>query len=57
MLNHMSLQTYYHTVFNMVQHHRYTLTELENLVPYELDIFVDFLAAFLKEQEMAQRNK
>ena len=39
----------------MVQHHKYSLTELESLMPYELDIYVELLATFLKELE--DRNK
>lgn len=57
MLNHTSLQVYYHTMFSLVQHHKYSLTELDNLAPYELDIYVELLAAFLKEQEAKNSNK
>lgn len=41
----------------MVQHHKYSLTELENLYPYERDIYVDLLKDYLKEeqQRLAQR--
>ena len=35
----------------MVQHHKYSLTELESLIPYELDIYVDMLATFIKQLE------
>lgn len=55
MLSHTSLSMYYETLFSMVQHHKYSLTELENLIPYELDIYVDMLASFLKELE--EKNK
>jgi hypothetical protein len=57
MLGHTSLAIYYQTMFSMVQHHKYTLTELDGLIPYELDIYIDMLAAFLKEQEARNRNK
>jgi hypothetical protein len=39
----------------MVQHHKYSLTELESLIPYELDIYVEMLAAFLEKLE--DKNK
>ncbi|CAB4143230.1 hypothetical protein UFOVP447_99 [uncultured Caudovirales phage] len=38
----------------MAQHHKYSITEIEDLIPYERDIYVDMLIAFLndkKEQE------
>lgn len=41
----------------MVQHHKYSLTELENLYPYERDVYVDMLKEYLKEeqQRLSQR--
>lgn len=57
MLSHTNLAVLYQTLFSMVQHHKYSLTELENMVPYELDIYVDMLAAFLKEQEARNKTK
>jgi hypothetical protein len=57
-LNHNSLQNYYTTVFALVQHHKYSITEINNLIPFERDIFVDMLASHLKEvEETKQRMK
>jgi hypothetical protein len=35
----------------MVQHHKYSLTELENLYPFERDLYVDMLKEHLKDQQ------
>jgi hypothetical protein len=35
----------------MVQHHNYSLTELENLYPYERDLYVDLLKNYLQEEQ------
>ena len=35
----------------MVQHHKYSITELETLIPYERDIYVAMLTAHLKEEK------
>lgn len=51
MLGHTSLAIYYKTMFSMVQFHKYSLTELESLLPYELDIYVEMLSDYIKEQE------
>ena len=51
MLGHTSLAVYYQTLFSMIQHHKYSLSEIEGMLPYELDIYVEMLAAFLEEQE------
>ena len=43
-----------------MQHHKYSLTELDNMVPYERDIYVTLLLQHLEEekakQEQAQRR-
>jgi hypothetical protein len=51
MLNHIDLSLYYQTVFGMIQHHKYSLTEIENMIPYEFDIYVHLLVDFIKNQE------
>jgi hypothetical protein len=33
-----------------MQHHKYSLTELENLIPWEKQIYVTMLHEFIKEQ-------
>lgn len=38
-----------------MQHHKYSLTELDNMIPFERDIYVTLLMQFLEEQE--ERNK
>jgi len=43
----------------MVQHHKWSLTELENLVPYERQIYVVLLQQWLKEENkrIDEQNK
>jgi hypothetical protein len=33
-----------------MQHHKYSLTELENMIPWERDIYVTLLIQFLEEE-------
>ena len=45
-----------------MQHHNYSLMDLENMLPWERDIYVDMLTDYLKEekrkaQERAQNRK
>ena len=35
----------------MMQHHKYSLTELENMLPWERQIYVDLLIKYLKEEK------
>tara|TARA_B100000029_G_C17281881_1_gene853717 strand:+ start:613 stop:771 length:159 start_codon:yes stop_codon:yes gene_type:complete len=48
--------------FAMVQHHKWSLTEVENMLPWERDIYVDKVITFVKEEnekikEQQRKNK
>ncbi len=34
----------------MMQHHKYSLNDLENMLPWERDIYVDLLQQHIKEE-------
>ena len=54
----MSLKHYFETFFAMMQHHNYSLTELENLIPWERDIYTRLLINHLeKEREDFEKAK
>ena len=46
-----------------MQHHKYSLTELENMMPWEREIYVGLLSEWVKEEnervekEKAKRKK
>ncbi len=48
---HDSLMNHYKTNFALMQHHKYSLTELENMMPWERDVYVNLLLAYLQEEE------
>ena len=33
-----------------MQHHNYSLTDLENMLPWEREIYVDMLISYIKEE-------
>jgi len=35
----------------MMQHHNYSLTELENMIPWEREIYIGLLINFLDEEK------
>ena len=45
------MKNYYETNFAMMQHHKYSLTELENMLPWERSIYVGLLINYLKEEK------
>ena len=48
---------YYQTNFALVQHHKYSLSELENMIPWEREVYVTMLKAYIEEELEKQRNK
>jgi hypothetical protein len=41
----------------MVQHHKYSISEVESLLPFERDIYVEMLMGHLKQLEEEQRQR
>ena len=42
----------------MMQHHKWSLTELENMIPWEREIYVGLLIEHVEEEnEKAAKNK
>ena len=42
----------------MIQHHQWSLTEIENMLPWEREIYVGLLVNHLEEEkEFAEKNK
>ena len=54
---HMDLENYYRLNFALMQYHKYSLTEIENLMPWERDIYVELLKQHLKEEQEKQEQR
>jgi hypothetical protein len=52
-----TLENYYRTNFSLMQHHKYSLTEIENMMPWERDIYVDMLITWIKEENEKQKQR
>lgn len=57
MLSHTNLMIYYNKIFSMVQHHKYSITEIESLIPYERDLYFEMLVSYIKSQEEKNNRK
>ena len=53
---HMDLENYYKINFALVQYHKYSLTEIENLIPWERDIYVWLLKKHLEDEKLKQQQ-
>ena len=40
-----------------MQHHNYSLSDIEDLMPWERDIYVDMLITYLKEEKEKQKQR
>lgn len=45
----------YQLNFALMQYHKYSLTEIENMIPFERDIYIVMLQQYLKEKEERAR--
>lgn len=43
--------------FSLMQYHKYSLTELDNLIPFEYDIYVSMLVKYLEEEKQRLQSK
>jgi len=41
----------------LVQHHKYSISDVENLMPFERDIYVQMLISYLQELEEQKRKQ
>jgi len=40
-----------------MQHHNYSLSDLENMMPWEREIYVDMLVTYIKEENDKQKQR
>lgn len=56
-LSHESLVSYLNANFQLMQHHKYSLTELEEMMPWEREIYVSLLLNFLEEEKLRRQEQ
>lgn len=57
MLGHDKLSNYFQTNFNMMQHYKYSLSDLENMMPWERQVYIDLLKAYIRDEEQRARDQ
>lgn len=57
MIGHEDLESYYRTNFALMQYHKYSLTEIENMIPWEREIYLSLLEQHIKEEEEKASRK
>ena len=54
---HEDLESYFKTKFALMQHHKYSLTELENMIPWERDIYLTLLQQYIEEEKLKAQQE
>jgi hypothetical protein len=52
----MDLESFYKINFALMQFHKYSLTEIENMIPWERDVYVSLLQQHLEEEKLKQQQ-
>ena len=54
---HEDLVSYYKMNFAKMQHHKYSLTELENMIPWEREIYISLLQQYIEEENLRAQQE
>ena len=46
-----NLKAYYSNMFTLIHQYKYTLTELENMIPWERDLYIGMVNLWVKDEE------
>lgn len=56
-LSHNTLANYYQTNFSLMQHHKYSLSDIDGMIPWERDIYVKMLMDYLEKLRAEQEKR
>ena len=56
-MSHIDLESYFKLNFALMQHHKYSLTELENMIPWERDIYLTLLQQYIEEEKLKAQQE
>ena len=53
----MNLESYFEYTFQMIHNHKWSLTEIENMLPWERDIYIYKMEEWIKEENRKQQGR
>lgn len=56
-LSHNDLSNYYTLIFALAQHHKYSIRDIEELMPFERDIYVALLMDYLEKEKARNEDR
>jgi hypothetical protein len=54
---HEDLVSYYKINFALMQHHKYSLSDIENMIPWEREIYISLLKNYIEEENLKQQQR
>jgi len=54
---HTNLESYYKINFAMMQHHKWSLTELNEMIPWEREIYLTLLQQYIEEENIKAQQQ
>jgi hypothetical protein len=52
----MNLESYYRINFSLLQFHKYSLSEIENLIPFERELYLGLLQQHIEEENLKNQQ-
>jgi len=52
----MDLESYYRINFSLLQFHKYSLTEIENLIPFEREWYLGLLQEHIEDENLKNQQ-
>ena len=56
-MSHIDLESYFKLNFALMQHHKYSLSEIENMMPWERDIYLGLLNQYIEEENLKAQQR
>ena len=57
MLYHTSIDAMLETNFSLMQHHKWSLSEVEGMIPWEKEVYVSLLTNYIKEENEKRKRE
>ncbi len=54
---HMDLESYFRINFALMQFHKYSLSEIEGMIPWEREIYLMLLQQHIEEEKLKQQQQ
>tara|TARA_B100001250_G_scaffold34294_2_gene27742 strand:- start:2858 stop:3034 length:177 start_codon:yes stop_codon:yes gene_type:complete len=53
---HEDLVSFYKINFALVQHHKYSLSDIENMIPWEREIYLSLLQQYIEDENLKAKQ-